>query len=158
MSEHALEPTEPGQPRDDEHPSSDESGERPELRAIPVAGRQRASDLPPPPRTAPANAVVPTGEATPVPTTMLDSHQDTVARSSRLREDLLANPRRTIRRLYEEEHPEWRLDRNATFALPPGGSLAAFIDANAVLHVRTLDGAADTVLARDVEGLWALSP
>ena len=119
MSEHALEPTEPGQPRDDEHPSSDESGERPELRAIPVAGRQRASDLPPPPRTAPANAVVPTGEATPVPTTMLDSHQDTVARSSRLREDLLANPRRTIRRLYEEEHPEWRLDRNATFALPP---------------------------------------
>jgi hypothetical protein len=34
-------------------------------------------------------------------------------------EDLLTNPRHTIRWLYEEEHPEWRLDRNATFALPP---------------------------------------
>jgi hypothetical protein len=54
------------------------------------------------------------------------------------------------RRVYDRTLP--------TFALPPGGSLAAFIDANAVLHVRTLDGAADTVLARDVEGLWALSP
>ena len=54
------------------------------------------------------------------------------------------------RRVYDSALP--------TFALPPKGSLAAFIDANAVLHVRTLDGAADTVLARDVEGLWALSP
>jgi hypothetical protein len=54
------------------------------------------------------------------------------------------------RRVYDRTLP--------TFALPPGGSLAAFIDANAVLHERTLDGAADTVLARDVEGLWALSP
>jgi len=54
------------------------------------------------------------------------------------------------RRVYDSALP--------TFALPPKGSLAAFIDANAVLHVRTLDGAADTVLAQDVEGLWALSP
>jgi hypothetical protein len=54
------------------------------------------------------------------------------------------------RRVYDSALP--------TFALPPHGSLAAFIDANAVLHVRTLDGSADMVMARDVEGLWALSP
>lgn len=118
MTRRALEPTQGGQPRDNDEPRPDEAGERPELRAIPVAGRQRASDLPPPPRPVPANPAVATGDTTPVPTTIVDP-RNTSAGSSRLREDLLANPRRTIRQLYEDEHPEWRLDRNATFALPP---------------------------------------
>lgn len=120
MTERALEPTQGGQtPHDNDEPQPDEAGERPELRAIPVAGRQRASDLPPPPRPVPANPPAGTGDTTPVPTTIVDPQRNISAGSSRLREDLLANPRRTIRRLYEDEHPEWRLDRNATFALPP---------------------------------------
>lgn len=94
-------------------------GERPELRAIPVAGRQRAEDLPPPPRAngpdRPESPNVPVSAETPEPA----GRNSTRGGSSQLREDLLTNPRRTIRWLYEEEHPEWRLDRNATFALPP---------------------------------------
>lgn len=120
MNKRALEPTQPGQPRhDDEQVESDHAAERPELRAIPVAGRQRAGDLPPPPRPIPANPPVASDEEAHGLTTMLDPSPDTSAGSSRLREGLLANPRRTIRQLYEEDHPEWRLDRNATFALPP---------------------------------------
>lgn len=119
MSERALEPTEPKQtPHNNEQPEPDHAGERPELRAIPVAGRQRAGDLPPP-RPIPANPAFPSDEATPAPPTILDESPSTSAGSSRLREGLLVNPRRTIRQLYEEDHPEWRLDRNATFALPP---------------------------------------
>lgn len=118
MSERALERGELGRPlSDDEQPESDETGERPELRAMPVAGRQRARDLPPPPRPGAASSDGLTVEVKPASTS--DSQSSRPPGSSRLREDLLVDPRRTIRRLYEDEHPEWRLDRNATFALPP---------------------------------------
>lgn len=120
MSERVLdEPAQPRQPpHDNEQPVPEHAGQRPELRAIPVAGRRRAGDFPPPPRSVPANLAALSGEAPSALKTMLDT-SPTSAGSPHLREDLLANPRRTIRQLYEEDHPEWRLDRNATFAVPP---------------------------------------
>ncbi|HMA33134.1 MAG TPA: hypothetical protein VKY74_01540, partial [Chloroflexia bacterium] len=53
------------------------------------------------------------------------------------------------RRVYDPTFP--------TLALPASGALALTIAPDTGLHARTLDGAADRVLAMGVEGVWALT-